>query len=91
MIDKNNVHYTLEAFHYGYKIEGDSRKKTKKKTKKKIVVACFTTFVDWEDEDGQLKDILDLQQSLLNIYAAYPHEYITVELTISRQACAYAS
>ena len=87
MIDKNNAHYILEAFHYGYKIEGDSRKKTKKK----VVVACFTTFVDWEDEDGQLKDILDLQQSLLNIYSAYPHEYITVELTISRQACAYAS
>ncbi len=87
MIDKNNVHYTLEAFLYGYKIEGDSRKKTKKK----IIVACFTTFVDWEDEDGQLKDILELHQSLLNIYAAYPHEYITVELTISRQACAYAS
>jgi len=87
VIDKNNTHYILEAFHYGYKIEGGSRKQTKKK----VVVACFTTFVDWEDEDGQLKDILELQQSLLNIYAAYPHEYVTVELTISRQACVYAS
>lgn len=87
MIDKNNTHYTLEAFYYGYKVEGDSRKKTKKK----VILACFTTFIDWEDEEGQLKEILELQQSLINIYAAYPHEYVTVELTIRREAHIYAS
>ena len=49
---------------------------------KKRVIACFTTFKDFEDSEEQLADILILRDSFLAAYAFYPDGDVTVELTI---------
>ena len=49
---------------------------------KKRVIACFTTFRDFDHSEEQLREILNLRDSLLTVYAFYPDGDVTVELTI---------
>ena len=53
-----------------------------KLSNKKRVLACFTTFRDYNDPEEQTKEILNLRDSLLAAYAFYPDGDVTVELTI---------
>ena len=53
-----------------------------KLSNKKRVLACFTTFRDYNDPEEQSKEILNLRDSLLAAYAYYPDGDVTVELTI---------
>ena len=49
---------------------------------KKRVLACFTTFKDYDEPEGQLADILILRDSFLAAYGYYPDDDVTVELII---------
>jgi hypothetical protein len=49
---------------------------------KKRVLACFTTFKDYDEPEGQLADILILRDSFLAAYAFYPDGDVAVELII---------
>ena len=49
---------------------------------KKRLIACFTTFKDYDEPEGQLADILILRDSFLAAYGYYPDGDVTVELTI---------
>ena len=46
------------------------------------MLACFTTFRDYNDPEEQLREILNLRDSLLIVYAFYPDGDVTVELII---------
>ena len=48
----------------------------------KRMLACFTTFRDYNDPEEHLREILNLRDSLLTVYAFYPDGDVTVELTI---------
>ena len=48
----------------------------------KRMLACFTTFRDYNDPEEHLREILNLRDSLLAAYAYYPDGDVTVELTI---------
>jgi len=48
----------------------------------KRMLACFTTFRDYNDPEEHLREILNLRDSLLAVYAFYPDGDVTVELTI---------
>ena len=48
----------------------------------KRLLACFTTFRDYNDPEEHLREILNLRDSLLAAYAYYPDGDVTVELTI---------
>jgi hypothetical protein len=49
---------------------------------KKRMLACFTTFKDYNDPEEHLREILNLRDSLLTVYAFYPDGEVTVELII---------
>ena len=53
-----------------------------KLSNKKRVLACFTTFRDYNDPEEHLREILNLRDSLLAAYAYYPDGDVTVELII---------
>lgn len=53
-----------------------------KVTNKKRMIACFTTYRDYNDPEEHLREILNLRDSLLAVYAFYPDGDVTVELTI---------
>ena len=48
----------------------------------KRIIACFTTFRDYDDPEEHIREILNLRDSLLAVYAFYPDGDVTVELTI---------
>ena len=48
----------------------------------KRIIACFTSFRDYDDPEEHLREILNLRDSLLAVYAFYPDGDVTVELTI---------
>ena len=48
----------------------------------KRMLACFTTFRDYNDTEEHLREILNLRDSLLAAYAFYPDGDVPVELTI---------
>tara|TARA_R110000751_G_scaffold75896_1_gene152664 strand:+ start:98 stop:373 length:276 start_codon:yes stop_codon:yes gene_type:complete len=49
---------------------------------KKRVIACFTTFKDFEDSEEQLDHIMNLRWALLKAYESYCDGEVAVELTI---------
>ena len=53
-----------------------------KLSNRKTMLACFTTFKDYNDPEEQLREILSLRDCLLAAYAFYPDGDVTVELTI---------
>jgi hypothetical protein len=53
-----------------------------KVSNEKRMLACFTTFRDYNDPEEHLREILNLRDSLLTVYAFYPDGDVTVELTI---------
>ena len=53
-----------------------------KVSNEKRMLACFTTFRDYDDPEEHLKEILNLRDSLLTVYAFYPDGDVTVELII---------
>ena len=53
-----------------------------KLSNKKRVLACFTTFRDYNDPEEQSKEILNLRDCLLAAYAYYPDGDVNVELII---------
>jgi len=53
-----------------------------KVSNEKRMLACFTTFRDYDDPEEHLREILNLRDSLLAVYAYYPDGDVTVELTI---------
>ena len=54
-----------------------------KLSNRKTMLACFTTFKDYNDpEEEQLREILSLRDCLLAAYAFYPDGDVTVELII---------
>jgi hypothetical protein len=48
----------------------------------KRIIACFTTFRDYDDPEEHLREILNLRDSLLAVYAFYPDGDVAVELII---------
>ena len=48
----------------------------------KRIIACFTTCRDYDDPEEHIREILNLRDSLLAVYAFYPDGDVTVELTI---------
>ena len=70
--------YILQAYTRDYVcIDG-----VHKISNKKRMLACFTTFKDYNDPEEHLREILNLRDSLLTVYAFYPDGDVTVELTI---------
>lgn len=53
-----------------------------KVSNKKRILGCFTTFRDYNDPEEHLREILNLRDSLLTVYAFYPDGDVTVELII---------
>ena len=53
-----------------------------KVSNEKRMLACFTTFKDYNDPEEHLREILNLRDSLLTVYAFYPDGEVTVELII---------
>ena len=53
-----------------------------KLSNRKTMLACFTTFKDYNDPEEQLREILSLRDCLLAAYAFYPDGDVTVELII---------
>ena len=53
-----------------------------KVSNEKRMLACFTTFRDYNDPEEHLREILNLRDSLLTVYAFYPDGEVTVELII---------
>jgi len=49
---------------------------------KKRVIACFTTFKDYEDSEEQLDHIMNLRWALLKAYESYYDGEVAVELII---------
>jgi len=71
--------FILQAYTREYDfVEGN----TYKLSDRKNVLACFTTFRDYNDIEEHLKEILNLRDSLLAVYAYYPDGDVVVELTI---------
>jgi len=48
----------------------------------KRILGCFTTFRDYDDPEEHLREMLNLRDSLLAVYAFYPDGEVVVELTI---------
>ena len=48
----------------------------------KRIIACFTTFRDYDDPEEHLREILNLRDCLLAVYAFYPDGDVAVELII---------
>ena len=70
--------YILQAYTRDYVcIDG-----VHKISNKKRMLACFTTFKDYNDPEEHLREILNLRDSLLTVYAFYPDGEVTVELII---------
>ena len=70
--------YILQAYTRDYVcIDG-----VHKISNKKRMLACFTTFMDYNDPEEHLREILNLRDSLLTVYAFYPDGEVTVELII---------
>ena len=70
--------YILQAYTRDYVcIDG-----VHKISNKKRMLACFTTFRDYNDPEEHLREILNLRDSLLTVYAFYPDGEVTVELII---------
>ena len=70
--------YILQAYTRDYVcIDG-----VHKISNKKRMLACFTTFRDYNDPEEHLREILNLRDSLLTVYAFYPDGDVTVELII---------
>jgi hypothetical protein len=53
-----------------------------KLSNRKTMLACFTTVKDYNDPEEHLREILNLRDSLLTVYAFYPDGDVTVELII---------
>jgi hypothetical protein len=52
---------------------------------KKTVLACITMFKDWENEDAQLSDALELRNSLIEAYRNHPDGEVVVKLTVKEE------
>ena len=73
-----DAYYILQAYTRDYVcIDG-----VHKISNKKRMLACFTTFKDYNDPEEHLREILNLRDSLLTVYAFYPDGEVTVELII---------
>ena len=71
--------YILQAYTREYKSAGNG---VYKPTGKKDIIACFTTFKQYLDQEEQLQDILNLRSALLRAYEFYPDGEVVVELII---------
>ena len=69
--------YVLEAYCSSYGVENK---------KEKNVLACIAYYRNHDyGESDEIKEILDLRDSLISLYRCHPDGYVTVELTIRQE------
>ena len=71
---------TLEVYYWDHKLVDNVVTKDKK-----TVLACITMFKDWENEDAQLSDALELRNNLIEAYRNHPDGEVVVKLTIKEE------
>ena len=70
----------LEVYHWDHKLVDNVVTKDKKTS-----LACITMFKDWENEDAQLSDALELRNSLIEAYRNHPDGEVVVKLTVKEE------
>ena len=75
--------YVLEAYWWSYKLVNNVSKRHKK-----FVLACVTSYRDYQDEESeciQLTEMLQLKDKLVEVYRYHPDGEVCVELTIRQE------